>query len=82
MLNLQQYAAALSLLEKIVKDDPGNSRAWYNIGLLYKNQGDATMSLAAFQRAAQLVPDDPDVFYFVGLMFSQNGQQKEAIAAF
>ena len=82
LVSLQQYTPGLAALEAIVKSRPDNARAWYNIGVAYKDQGDSAKALDAFQHAAQLAPDDPDVFYFVGLMFSQIGQQKEAIAAF
>src|SRR5260370_1557923 len=49
---------------------------------MYKDQGDAQKALEAFQRSVKLEPDDPDVFYFLGTVFSQAGEQKEAITAF
>jgi Flp pilus assembly protein TadD len=82
LANLQKYDQAASLLNGLLKKDPGNARAWYTLGLVYKNQADSKKSLAAFEAAARLVANDADVFYFIGLAHSELEQYEEAVAAF
>src|SRR5205809_5249048 len=82
LVYLQKYGPARTILNNVTNADPGNVQAWYALGLMYKNQGDAKRALDAFQSAAKLAPNDPDVFYFIGLVQAEIGHQQEAIAAF
>ena len=41
LLNLQKIDEAKAALEDALKQDPKNPNAWYNLGLLAKNTGDA-----------------------------------------
>src|SRR5579872_7267717 len=45
-LNLQKVDEAKAALEDALKQDPKNPNAWYSIGLLAKNTGDAQDSIA------------------------------------
>ena len=82
LVNLQRYGAAETLLNGLLKKNPANARAWYTLGLIYKNQAASEKSLHTFEAAAKLVPDDPDVFYFIGLAYSELDQNEKAVAAF
>lgn len=82
LANLQKYGPAITLLNTLIKKEPGNARAWYTLGLVYKNQANSERSRDAFETAARLVPSDPDVFYFIGLAQSELGQYENAAGAF
>jgi Flp pilus assembly protein TadD len=82
LANLQKYGPAATLLNGLLKNDPANARAWYALGLIYKNQAESEKSLHAFESAARLVPNDPDVFYFIGLAQSELDQNEKAVTAF
>ena len=82
LANLQKYGPASTVLNMLLKKDPGNAHAWYTLGLVYKNQGNSERSLDAFQTAARLAQNDPDVFYFIGLAQTELGQNEKAVAAF
>jgi hypothetical protein len=82
LLNLQRFNLARLVLVAVVKADPNDAPAWYNLGLLYKNQGVAEKALESFERAAHLAPNDADVFYFLGLSQAQLNRQEQAIASF
>src|SRR5579883_1630663 len=43
--NLQQYAPAIDLFNAVLKEDPNSAAAWYNLGLIYKGQGDSDKAL-------------------------------------
>src|SRR5919206_4719660 len=45
LVNLQRTDEAKQLLDAVLKKAPNNTAAWYNLGLLYKNQGDAQPAL-------------------------------------
>src|ERR1035441_770342 len=46
-LNLQKIDEAKAALEDALKQDPRNPHAWYNLGLLAKNTGDAQAAIDA-----------------------------------
>jgi tetratricopeptide (TPR) repeat protein len=79
---LQRYDEARPLLDGVIKSDPDNARAWYTLGLMLRTLGESDMSLAAFERAAEIAPRDPYTHYFTGLLASQLQQQDKAVAAF
>src|SRR5215471_20694718 len=82
LANLQKYGMAIKVLTSFTRKDQGNAHARYTLGLIYKYQSDSEKSLQAFETAAKLVPNDPDVFYFIGTAESELGQNEKAVAAF
>lgn len=82
LLNEQKTDAARSVIESVLKRDPANARAWFNLGLLEKGIGQAREALEAFHHAAQLAPTDPDAHYFVGGSAAQVQDDQAAIAGF
>jgi membrane associated rhomboid family serine protease len=51
-------AEALPLLKGAIEVDGGNADAWHNLGFAYAQLGQNKEALAAFERAAQLQPND------------------------
>lgn len=49
---------AVADLEALTTDDPEYATGWYDLGLLYEAQGLTDDAVAAYQRAAELDPDD------------------------
>ena len=82
LLALQRYEPAQQLLESVAKTEPGNVRAWYNLGLLQKGLGNADAALAAFLRVIELAPSDAYAHYFAGLLGSQLQQYDQAVPQF
>ena len=82
LLNLQRMEQATAILLDIVKHDPQNVRAWYNLGLLYKSEGQAEPAADAFEHVTKLDRTDADSFYFLGSVRMQLKQYPQAIAAF
>ncbi len=82
LLNEQKIDAARAALQAVVKRDPSNARAWFNLGLLYRGADQPKEAVDAFRHSAQLAPDDPDTHYFVGASAVQMQDDQTAIAAF
>ena len=69
-------------LEDALKQDPKNPYAWYNLGLLAKNTGDAQAAIDAFHQVIEIDPNDADTWYFLGASYVQAKQFPQAIEAF
>src|SRR5690348_2998311 len=52
-LNLQKIDEAKAALEDALKVDPKIPNAWYSLGLLAKNTGDATAAIEAFKKVIE-----------------------------
>ena len=64
------------------KRDPKSPNAWYNIGLLAKNTGDAHAAIDAFRHVVEIDANDADTWYFLGASYVQAKQFPQAIEAF
>ena len=79
---MQKLGEAKPVLEKAVKDEPGDAHAWFNLGLYYRNASDEEAALEAFRRVTEIDPNDADSWYFLGATYAQLKKFPEAIAAF
>jgi tetratricopeptide (TPR) repeat protein len=70
-------AALVAAAEKL----PQDPYAWYNLGLVYKDLGDAEKGVDAFTHVTQIA-NEADPWYFVGYLNSQLQHYDLAIAAF
>src|SRR5207302_7904812 len=81
-LNLQKVDEAKSALEDAAKQDPKNPYAWYGLGMLAKNTGDAQAAIDAFKHVVDIDASDADTWYFLGTAYVQAKQFPQAIEAF
>jgi tetratricopeptide (TPR) repeat protein len=75
---LEPARAALATGADKLPQDP---YAWYNLGLVYKDLGDAEKGVEAFTHVTQIA-NEADPWYFVGYLNSQLQRYDQAIAAF
>ena len=59
----------------------GDAKSQFNLGIVAMNQGKEEDALAAFQKAAELDPTNPEPHYFIGTRSMQLGKLPEAVAA-
>jgi Flp pilus assembly protein TadD len=78
----QRLEAAKTALEAAAAKLPNDPYVWFNLGLVYKDLGDAEHGVAAFARVAEIVPGEADPLYFVGYLKTQQQKYDEAIRAF
>ncbi len=79
---LQRYEEARGLLQTFARAHPEDARTWYNLGLVYKTQGQSQEAMEAFRRAVAIDPRDADARYFLGASAAQLQQHQPAIEAF
>ena len=81
LLAQQKLEPARTALAAAAAKLPQDPYAWYNLGLTYKDLGDAEKGVDAFTHAAQIA-NEADPWYFVGYLNSQLQHYDQAIAAF
>jgi Flp pilus assembly protein TadD len=81
LLAQQKLEAARTALAVAAEKLPQDPYAWYNLGLTYKDLGDAEKGVDAFTRVTQIA-NEADPWYFVGYLNSQLQRYDQAIAAF
>jgi len=58
-----------------------DAKSQFNLGIVSMNQGKEEEALAAFKKAAELDPANPEPHYFIGTRSMQLGRLPEAVAA-
>jgi Flp pilus assembly protein TadD len=81
LLAQQKLEPARTALAAAAEKLPQDPYAWYNLGLVYKDLGDAEKGIAAFTHVTQIA-NEADPWYFVGYLNSQLQHYDLAIAAF
>ncbi len=51
---MKEYEKAIADFNQAIRLDPNDAMAYYNRGLIYRNQGDNQAALSDFQKAANL----------------------------
>ena len=74
-----QYKKAQEIFKKIIKIDPANYRAHYNLGIAHFNLENMKQAKECYEEAIKIKPDYKHCFYNLGLIFEQEGNFPEAL---
>ena len=74
----QQYAAAIPLLEQVLARDPHNLDAILRLATAHSSLGHEQQALEAYQRAAAVAPDSPDVQTYLALHYARGSDWRRA----
>lgn len=77
-----EQARVLESLKQAVAADPGNVRAWTQLGHLYFDTDHFAQAIAAYTRSLELEPDNADVVTDLGVMYRRSGESAKAIESF
>ena len=69
-------------LKEIVKKDPKNLAAWYELGNLYFDANQPKEAIQAYTEYIKLKPDNADVRTDLGIMYRNTGDPDKAIEEF
>jgi choline-sulfatase len=75
----EQYAAAVPLLERILREDPGNLDAALRLATAHSSLGHGAAAERAFDKARALAPDSADVRAYLGLHYARGAQWPRAV---
>lgn len=73
-----QYDLGISDFFNVLRIQPNHQDANINIGICYYKKGESGAALKAYDRALQLFPDVPRIYYLKALVYSQSGDKKSA----
>jgi tetratricopeptide (TPR) repeat protein len=74
----EDFAQGYRLLQPVLRDDPGNAAAWFNLGGLLERHRRWSGAAACFRRADELKPGVPDVLMALGWHLHLAGRSVEA----
>jgi tetratricopeptide (TPR) repeat protein len=82
LLRAGRTAEAIAELERAQRDDPSIPHTWFNLGIVFKKQGEHERALAQFEQMVRRVPDDAISRYNLGYLYELTGKSEKALAEF
>ena len=73
-IDKKDYAAAESLLKKVVAAEPANYQAWFDLGFIYNALDQPSDSISAYRQSVRAKPDVFESNLNLGLMLAKNSQ--------
>ncbi len=73
---------SISSFEFVLRLDPANAEAEYNLGTLYLKKRTSSEARRHFRRAVELKPAYPDALNSLGLIAAEEGKPEEAVSYF
>jgi arylsulfatase A-like enzyme/Tfp pilus assembly protein PilF len=77
-----QFAAAVSILEGVLNEDPKVIDAWFMLGNMYARQNRQEEAIGYFKRALALKPDDEEAVINMAHAYRRLGRDEEALVGF
>ncbi|MGA2788480.1 MAG: tetratricopeptide repeat protein [Verrucomicrobiota bacterium] len=74
------YADAETLLQTTIRRNPNCPMAYYNLGLVYFQQGRLDEAIVQYQKVLQINPVETDALNNLGSVFLQQGRLDKAVA--
>ncbi|MHA1914387.1 MAG: tetratricopeptide repeat protein [Promethearchaeota archaeon] len=74
-----QYEEAKNMFKRIIKIDPANYRAHYNLGIANFNLEKTDMAKKCYEEALKIKPDYKHCYYNLGLIHESEGELLEAL---
>ena len=75
----EQYAEAIPILERILKEDPYNLDASLRLATAHSELGHDAKAIAAFKNAQAIAPDSPDVRTYLALHYARTKEWQRAV---
>ncbi len=74
-----EYELALKAIEKAIELEPGDSKAWYNKGVVLRDLGRHELALKSIEKAIELESGDSKAWYNKGIVLHDLGRDDEAL---
>jgi len=78
LLKLGKLAQAKPILEEILKNDPTNIDALYNLGMCFTESGQPEKAIPLLKRCVELKPDFDNAFVALGFAFERTNDSENA----
>jgi len=73
---------AVNAYQEVLRSDPGNFKAYNNLGTIYEEQQDYETAVKSYRRALEINPDAAPVHYNLGHALQRQGHCEAAIDAY
>ena len=77
LLQTQQKPEAKKLLEEVLKQDAKYSDAYYQLGKLQLEEGDAKTAITNLEAGSNLSPDSDYIHYQLAMAYRRDAQRSE-----
>jgi len=77
-----ERGARILELETLVRKDPGNVRAWIELGNHFFDSHRYKDAIEAYEKSLELAPEDPHVLTDLGVMYRRDNAPQKAVACF
>ena len=74
----QDFATALTLLQKAVASKPSDYRAWFDLGYVYNAQRQTPEAIEAYRKSVAAKPDVFESNLNLGILLARTGDNAEA----
>lgn len=74
-------AEAAERFEAVTKAEPDFAAGWYALAAARRRAGQCDLAIGAYRRYAQMLPDEPEPYYGLGLCLRDEGQNASAAQA-
>ena len=75
-------ADRIAVLVRQTEANPGDTKAWTELGNAYFDAGQFEKSISAYRKSLELDPSNPNVWTDMGVMYRRSGKPEDAIKAF
>jgi len=82
LLRAGQTDAGVAELVRAQKQDPSIPHTWFNLGIVYKHNGDYPRSIEQLNGMVRLVPNEPIAHYNLGSDYRALGDNEKALPEF
>ena len=80
--DFKEFAEAISLLDGMIKIDPGDEKLFVRMALCYQLLADFDLAIVAYKKALLIKPDYAEAYNNMGIALTEQGKLEEAIEAF
>lgn len=81
LASLDRFAEAESYFQAVLRANPGNAVAHFNLGFTHDKRGQYDKAIQEFREATRLNPKIDRAWYGLGLAYAQLGRHREAAEA-
>lgn len=78
-INLKKYDKAKGVFEKLIKENSGFVRPYFNLGRVYLAENDFEKAFRYFNTALKIDDSDPDAYFYLGVFYEKQNDYEKAI---
>jgi len=82
MQSKESIEAEVRKYKEVIRKDPNDGNAWYNLGVFLAKLGNYEEAIEASREATKINPNDAEAHYNLGVVYDRVGRHREAIKTY